>query len=296
MSLHDHRVDTGRITLNVREAGHGPLAIFMHGITANAAVWDPVLDELQRSFRVVSMDQRGHGQSDKPPSGYSGAEFGQDVISLIEVLDGGPALLVGHSLGARNAIVAAVARPELVSGVVAVDFTPFIEPAVFDSLEARVRGGDRPFPSREAVADYLSERYPRMPADAVWRRVTHGYREVQGQYRPLADPEAMVQTANSLREDLEPATRDVRRPVLMVRGAHSNLVSAAAFERTLRLRPDFSQLVVADADHYVPEEAPSVVSKAVLGFAETLSVDLSAHDLFPGVVGDGEPSARGGQS
>jgi 2-(acetamidomethylene)succinate hydrolase len=158
----------------------------------------------------------------------------------------------------------------LVSGVVAVDFTPFIEPEVFDTLEARVKGGDRTFPSREAIADYLSERYSRMPADAIWRRATHGYREVEGQYRPLADSEAMNQTANGLREDLEPAVREVRRPVLMVRGADSTLVSEQAFARTLALRPDFAPLVVADTDHYVPEEAPSVISDAVLSFAATL--------------------------
>jgi 2-(acetamidomethylene)succinate hydrolase len=271
VSLHEHLVDTGRITLNVREAGDGPLVVFMHGITANGAVWDPVLTTLGKSFRVVSLDQRGHGRSDKPASGYTGADFADDLLAVVETLGGGaPALAVGHSLGARNGIVAAAARPDLISGVVAVDFTPFIEPEVIDTLAARVRGGDRTFGSRQSIVDYLSERYPRMPGDAVLRRAMHGYVESDGVYRPLADPNAMAQTADGLREDLEPATRDVKRPVLMIRGADSTLVSETAFERTRALRPDLEYLVVPGTDHYVPEEAPDVISDAVVRFAQGL--------------------------
>jgi 2-(acetamidomethylene)succinate hydrolase len=271
VSLHEHLLDTGRITLNVREAGDGPLAVFMHGITANGAVWEPVLERLAGSFRVVSLDQRGHGRSDKPAEGYTGADFAADLLAVIETLGGGaPALAVGHSLGARNGIVAAAARPDLISGVVAVDFTPYIEPEVLETLAMRVRGGDRTFETRQSIVDYLSERYPRMPADAVERRATHGYVETEQGFRPLADPNSMSQTAEGLKEDLEPATRDVKRPVLMIRGAESTLVSETAFDRTRTLRPDLEYLVVPGTDHYVPEEAPDVISDAVLRFAQGL--------------------------
>ncbi|HEY8474197.1 MAG TPA: alpha/beta hydrolase [Natronosporangium sp.] len=268
MALREHRIDTGRLTVNVREAGQGRPAVFMHGITANAAIWDPVLDQLASAFRVVSMDQRGHGLTDKPPTGYTAEELSDDVLSLVETLDAGPALLVGHSLGARNALVAATRRPELVAAVVAIDFTPYIEPEVFDALSTRVRGGDRLFGSPAEITAYLSERYPRLPLDAIERRARHGYRAVDGGYRPLADPDAMAQTADGLRADLAPAVRQVRCPTLLIRGADSTLVSPAAFERTLRLRPDFAHIVVAGADHYVPEEQPDAVCAAIRTFAK----------------------------
>jgi 2-(acetamidomethylene)succinate hydrolase len=270
VQLTERQVDVGRITLNIREAGAGRPVIFLHGITANGAVWDPILLNLQDAFRAIGVDQRGHGRSGKPASGYTAEDFSQDVLDLVQALGGTPAIIVGHSLGARNAVVAATMRPDLVAGVVAIDFTPYIETEVLDALEARVVGGDRSFSSHDEIIDYLGARYPRMPRDALERRALHGYREQDGVFLPLADASAMAATARSLREDFEAPVRDVRRPVLMVRGQESKLVSVAAFDRTVRLRPDLPTLVVADTDHYVPEEAPLVVANAIRDFANTL--------------------------
>jgi 2-(acetamidomethylene)succinate hydrolase len=246
------------------------MVVFLHGITANAAVWDPILLELQDAFRVVAVDQRGHGESDKPAQGYGGEAYANDLLHLIDAMGGTPAIVVGHSLGARNGIVAATLQPERIAGVVAIDFVPFIEDEVLEALETRVKGGDRAFASVDEIIAYLAGRYPLMPPDALRRRATHGYRQLGDVFRALADPQAMAATAEGLREDLEPAMTRVRKPVLLVRGADSKLVSVAAFERTKQLRPDLPTLVVPKTDHYVPEEAPAVISQAIRAFANTL--------------------------
>ena len=261
-----HRINTGRITLNVREAGEGPVAIFLHGITSNGAVWEPVMMALRSGMRCFAVDQRGHGLSDKPDGDYGASGYSKDVLALIETLDAGPAVIVGHSLGARNGVVAATLRPDLVSAVVAIDFTPYIEVEVLDALESRVNAGDRTFVSREEIEDYLHGRYAMMPPDAIRRRAYSAYQEISGGFRPLASPRAMAQTATGLREDLEPAFKAVNRPVLVVRGAVSKFVSAAALEKTRKLRPDLPALVVEGTDHYVNEEEPEVVSRAILDF------------------------------
>lgn len=270
MNLKSHRVSAGHITLHVREIGTGPLVVFLHGITANAAVWDPVLIDLQDSFRVVAVDQRGHGLSDKPAHGYGGEDYARDLLALVGAMAGEPAIVVGHSLGARNGVVAATLQPERIAGVVAIDFVPFIEDEVLQTLETRVKGGDRTFVSVDEIVAYLASRYPLMPPDALQRRAAHGYRKVGDLFHALADPKAMAATAEGLREDLEPAMTSVKKPVLLLRGAESKLVSVTAFERTKRLRPDLPTLVVPGTDHYVPEEAPAVVSKAIREFAKTL--------------------------
>ena len=265
-NMRKHRIDTGRITLNVYEAGKGPVAIFLHGITSNGAVWEPVIATLKNSMRCIGVDQRGHGLSDKPTNGYRAVDYSEDALALIKALNSGPAVIVGHSLGARNGVVAATLRPDLVTAVVAIDFTPYIEVEVLDALETRVNAGDRIFPSREEIEDYLRSRYPMMPTEAIRRRAYSAYEEVPGGLRPLASPEAMAQTAAGLREDLEPAFKAVDRPVLMIRGAVSKLVSASALEKTRKLRPDLPALVVENTDHYVNEEEPEIVSKAILDF------------------------------
>jgi 2-(acetamidomethylene)succinate hydrolase len=265
-SIRVHRIDAGRITLNVREIGDGPLAIFLHGITSNSAVWEPQLLALQDELRCVAVDQRGHGLSDKPPVGYGAKDSAADIVALIQTLNAGPAFIVGHSLGARNGVEAAVMAPELVRGVVAIDFTPYIETEVLDQLAERVNGGDRLFASQKDIEDYLQGRYAMMPPEAVRIRARTAYRQVEGGFRPLASAGAMSQTAEGLREDLVPAFTSVTRPVLVVRGALSKLVSAQALEKTRRLRPDLPVLVVDNTDHYVNEEAPELMTQAIRDF------------------------------
>ncbi|TIU62839.1 MAG: alpha/beta hydrolase, partial [Mesorhizobium sp.] len=184
------RVDAGRIVLNVREIGTGPLMLFFHGITSNSAVFAPLMAQLSARFTTVAVDQRGHGLSDKPESGYEANDYADDIASLIRTLGRGPAILVGHSLGARNSVTAAARNPELVRSVIAIDFTPYIETEALDALESRVNAGDRIFRDVEAVQEYLAGRYPNIPADPIRIRAESGYRQVEGGLRPLASPSA----------------------------------------------------------------------------------------------------------
>ncbi|HEY6381871.1 MAG TPA: hypothetical protein VIY07_08715 [Pseudolabrys sp.] len=111
--------------------------------------------------------------------------------------------------------------------MIAIEFTPFIEPAVFDALEARVDAGARQFENMAEIRHALARRYPLLPAHAIERRAVFGFVQVEG-LRPHADPSAMRQTSAGLREDLAPVLTDIRVPALLVRGADSGFVSAAA--------------------------------------------------------------------
>lgn len=254
------------------ESGDGEDTVFLfHGVTANHRVWEPIQDLLSERFRVIAVDQRGHGNSGKPAEGYRAENYSGDINDLVTQLGGsGRNVLVGHSLGSRNSIVTAATYPELVDGIVAIDFNPFIEREVFDTLEARVGAGDQEFESQADVEKYLQQRYPKMPADAVTRRAEYGYVERDGVLVPLADPEAMRQTVAGLREDLSESYRRITVPAVIVRGAESVLVTEQAFEQSRQLRPDLNYEVVADADHYVPEEQPEAVVQIITSFIDQL--------------------------
>lgn len=253
------------IELHGWETGAGTPLIMLHGITSNGRGWDPVADLLAPRFHGIALDQRGHGKSGKPSGAcYGRDDFAGDVAALIEALDAGPAVIAGHSLGARNALALGAARPELVSAVVAIEFTPFIDDATMDYMDARVGGGDRHFSSRNEIREYLTDRYKLMPADAIERRTEFGYQEAEnGGYRPLADGVAMAAISAGLRDDIETALREISVPTLLVRGAVSAFVSAAAFERARALRPDLPSVTVADADHYVSEEQPAETARLI---------------------------------
>jgi 2-(acetamidomethylene)succinate hydrolase len=261
-------VRAGEVELCVRDAGAGPAVVLLHGTTAGLGVWDAVVDALGGTVRTIAVDQRGHGRSGKPAAGYGAADYCADVLALIRERDCGPVVVAGHSLGARNAVVLGAGHPGLVAGVVAVDYTPFTEPAVLDALESRVRGGDRVFASAADVRAYLRERYPLLPADAVERRLRYGYTADGHGLRPLADPRAMVRTVEGLRRDFAAETRDIRVPVTLVRGEHSRIVSPDAFAATRALRPDFRAVELAGLDHYVPEEDPRAVADEIVRMAD----------------------------
>ncbi|HTS97788.1 MAG TPA: alpha/beta hydrolase [Streptosporangiaceae bacterium] len=250
------------------ELGDGPSLLLLHGVTANAAIWLPVMELLADSYHAVAVDQRGHGRTGLPRDGrFDAAAYARDAADLAAFL-GGPVVLVGHSLGARNAIVAGAMRPDAVAGVVAIEFTPFIETAAFDALDARVVKGPRSFGDLGDLTGYLSWRYPGLPADAVSRRAAHGYAaRADGRLAPLADPAAMQATCAGLREDLAGDLARLGVPAALVRGADSRFVSEPAFAAALELRPDLPGIVVGGADHYVPEERPAEVARIIREFA-----------------------------
>ncbi|GAA3755400.1 alpha/beta fold hydrolase [Salinactinospora qingdaonensis] len=254
----------GDVSLCFRDTGSGPTVVLLHGTTANLGVWDPVVARLGNGVRTIAVDQRGHGRSDKPATGYGAAEYCSDVLDLVTELGCGPVVVCGHSLGARNAVVLAHQHPEVVVGVVAVDYTPYVEAQVLDDLESRVRGGDRRFETITEVRSYLRHRYPLLPDDAIERRAGYGYVADHDGVRALAAPTAMVRTVEGLRRDFDTQTREVAVPVTLLRGEHSRIVSKRAFAATRSLRPDFHAVEVAGVDHYIPEEDPDVVAEQIL--------------------------------
>lgn len=262
-------IELDHITLHAAHAGSGPLALFLHGITANAYIFMPVMQAMASRFRVVSIDMRGHGRSSKPATGYEADDYADDIAGVIRHFGGEPALLIGHALGARDALTAGARRDGLVAAVVALDFTPFIEPAVFDALEQRVTHGSRHFADTDTIRRALAERYPLMPQAAIERRVEFGYRRADGGWRPLVDPSAVRQTVTGMRRDIAPALAALTIPALLVRGALTRFVSKDAWTRTKALRPDVAMVEIATADHYVAEVAPAKTAHQIVQFWET---------------------------
>jgi pimeloyl-ACP methyl ester carboxylesterase len=106
----------GRIGYDI--AGSGDLVVLVPGMGDLRAVYRflaPALREM--GYRVACTDLRGHGDSDATFSSYGDEETAGDVVALIEEL-GGPAVIVGNSMAAGSAVLAAAQRPGLVSGLV----------------------------------------------------------------------------------------------------------------------------------------------------------------------------------
>ncbi len=103
----------------IDSGGPGTPVLALHGAYGRGRGWMPLAHRLNR--RIIAVDQRGHGLSDKPGD-YSRTAFVADAAAVIEKLGLGPVPIIGHSLGAINAYQLAAQHPELVESFVAIDF------------------------------------------------------------------------------------------------------------------------------------------------------------------------------
>ena len=88
-----------QIWLNAIEAGSGTPLVFIPGWSQSAAMFRYQLEDLSRDYRVIAIDMRGHGQSEKPAHGYRIARLAADLHDALQALDLKGAILAGHSMG-----------------------------------------------------------------------------------------------------------------------------------------------------------------------------------------------------
>lgn len=98
-----------------------PPILFVHGYTCDSHDWSWQLAHFAEHHRVIAVDNRGHGRSSVPDTGYDHLDFANDTAALLDHLDCGPVVAVGHSLGGVIVSALAVERPDLVQAVVSVD-------------------------------------------------------------------------------------------------------------------------------------------------------------------------------
>ncbi len=101
----------------------GPPVVLIHGYTDNARDWVPLIPYLSRKFRLIVVDLRGHGRSDKPECCYARIDFAYDIKLMLDALHIARADVVGHSLGSMITQVLAEQWPERVRNVVLVSST-----------------------------------------------------------------------------------------------------------------------------------------------------------------------------
>ena len=93
-------VNLNGIDMHYREAGSGNPIVLLHGLASNLKIWDLVVPLLANDYHVVAVDQRGHGRSSKPTSGYEFESVVNDLHGFLQALNLVTPILVGHSWGA----------------------------------------------------------------------------------------------------------------------------------------------------------------------------------------------------
>jgi pimeloyl-ACP methyl ester carboxylesterase len=129
------------VALYYEDAGQGdPPILLVHGWCCDHTYFAPQFERYQREHRVVAVDLRGHGQSDKPEQDYTIAGFADDLAWLCEDLGLTKPIVIGHSMGGVIALDLAARYPDLLAAVVAVD-SPLLPPqALRDGISGLIDG------------------------------------------------------------------------------------------------------------------------------------------------------------
>ena len=253
----------GRIAYDVE--GRGPLVVCVPGmgeLRSSYRFLRPAL--LEAGYRVATMDLRGHGQSDPTFSSYDDVAAGADTLALIDELGGGPAVLVGNSMGAGAAAWAAAEAPGKVSALVLMG--PFVRQVPVGKLmEWAFRlAMMRPW-GRAAWLSYYPKLFPgRRPPDFDEHRA-----RIAASLKEPGKWAAFARTTRTSHAPVEERLHEVRAPTLVVMGSADPDFPDPEEEASLVAdRLDGEVLLVPDAGHYPQAEYPEVVSPAVLEFLE----------------------------
>lgn len=241
----------------------GKVVLCLHGLTRNSRDFMELATHLQPHYRVLAPDMRGRGHSDydKHWQNYHPGTYVLDVLALLRELQIERVAIIGTSLGALMAMLICARQPQAVAGMVLNDAGPEIDPRGLARI-AQYAGKQAVVNNWSDAAHHIKSIY----ADALWglsdaewlAYAKLSYREnAEGIPVPDCDPnvgtafrEALPPIQNTPAQTLWPVfaqTKDT--PTLVIRGEHSDILSAATVQRMAHEKPDLQYIAVPDRGH-----------------------------------------------
>lgn len=247
---------------------NAPSLVLLHGFTGHARSWDAFAEAMTDRYRVLALDQRGHGETGWAAADQYGIDdMINDLESFVQALGLQDFTLLGLSMGGLVAMEYASRRPQRLAACVIVDIGPEIDRSGSSRIQANVRAADT-FASREeafAVARADNSRPPEALIDCSDASLM---RTEDGRWTYRYD--RTLRSSGNLRlRDPETAWRscaNIEAPTQIVRGELSDILSPQIAERMARTIPDARLVTVANAGHGVPYDAPEGFLAAVREF------------------------------
>jgi pimeloyl-ACP methyl ester carboxylesterase len=258
--------------------------ILSHGGGQTRFAWGRTAQLLAaHGFHTLSLDLRGHGESDWVAEGgvYDIADYAEDIRLVIASLSR-PPLLVGASLGGIASLLAAGESPfPNIAGLCLVDVSPHLRPkgvaGILGFMKQTSGGFDSPAHAAAAIAAYLPHRPPPADLDGLRRNLR---RKENGRYYWHWDPRTI---ASPLRPEeinprIEVAALHVAVPALLLRGEHSELVTHEVAERFMNTFNHGRVREIAGARHMIAGDRNDLFGQTLLEFANTLR-DVNAPTI-----------------
>jgi len=249
--------------------------LFLHGGGQTRHAWGKSAELIAaRGWRTISLDQRGHGESDWAKNGdYSFTAFCADCIAVVDQLEK-PPVLVGASLGGMAAMLAeGTSDREVSSGLVLVDIAPQSNPEGIKRIGDFMRSGIDGFDSLEGASAAIAAYTPQRKRDANPEGLLKVLRERDGRWYWHWDPRVIQQdrtevVATRLLGLLDVAMSNIVVPTLLVRGELSDVVTQAGIDLMVSRLPDITVVEVAGAAHMIAGDQNDQFTTAVNGFLD----------------------------
>jgi pimeloyl-ACP methyl ester carboxylesterase len=251
-----------------------PTVLCLHGLTRNSRDFEDLAPHLKGRYRVIAPDLRGRGFSARDPQiqNYQAAVYVQDIVALLDRMDAPRVAVIGTSLGGMLAMMLGFGQPGRIAGMILNDVGPEIDPVGIERIK-QYAGRLPPAGSWSvAVAQtqaMFGDAWPDLSEDRWQALARRGFRaNAAGVVEVDADPGigAALRAAPAAAADLWPLWQALRGiPTLAIRGARSDILSAAVFARMKRENPGLEQLEVANRGHVPLLDEPECIA-ALDGF------------------------------
>jgi len=256
----------------------GPPLLCLHGLTRNSRDFAELAERYSPRFRVLALDFRGRGDSDYDPvpMRYNPLTYAGDVIELLDQLAIGQAIFVGTSLGGLVTMTMGAIAPQRIAATILNDVGPDIDPTGIDRILSYV-GKDMRFQSWDDAANAIAANYGAAfdcyTQEDFVKMARRNCREENGEIRFDYDMAIAVpfQTGGPTPTiDLWPLFEALgRKPLLVVRGEKSDLLSAETATRMQAAAPDMTLTVVPGVGHAPELNEPEAVA-AIDAFLDSL--------------------------
>ena len=252
--------------------------VFLHGLMGYGLNFRRIASSLGPGQIALCYDQRGHGKSFKPNEGYSPKIFAEDLKKILDELQWKQIILVGHSMGGRNALAFSYMYPQYLSKLIIVDIGPESKPEAVLYFKQLFDAVPTPFQDKKAAKEFLMNEFKRTPfAQTLKSPDTLGmylYSNLVEDESGRADwrfsKTAMMQIVVEGRT--KPQWDEVKAigvPSLLVRGQLSEDLPQSIYEKTLETNSNIKGAIVNNAGHWVHSEQPEEFIRIIKEFANS---------------------------
>jgi len=253
-------IESGGIQIYYQIQGQGDPLLLIHGLGSSSRDWEMQVPCLATHFRVITMDLRGHGQSEKPPGPYSMSSFAGDAAGLLLSLDSFPAHVLGISLGGMVAFQMALDFPELISELVIVNSVPDLIPrGIGDRLGYWQRVLIIHLFGLKKMGQVLAKRFFTEPEQEPLREIF--VKRWSENHKPSYLASLKAAYGWSVRDRLG----QIKSRTLVI-GAEKDYFPTGDKEAYTSLIPDARLVVIDNSNHALPAERPQEFNKVVAGF------------------------------